>query len=553
MSLYYDIGVVVVTVTLLAYFTRLFHQPLIITYILTGIILGPQVLGLVSSSKTISLISELGIIFLLFIVGMQLDLRKMKQVGLASIITGLLEVAIIAGIIYFIASFWFSPLTSLYLGLAGGFCSTIIIVKLLSDKGEIDTLHGRLTLGILLTQDLIVLFLLFFLGFIGKEFNPISFAKNINGLLILIVGAYLFSYFILPPILKRAAKRQEMLLLFAVSWAFLLSYLATVVGLSEIAGAFLAGITLASTEYSLDIIGKIKPLRDFFITLFFVSLGMGVSFKAIGSPWIVAIFAAVIMLVIPTIVSIVLTLFKYSKKTIFLTAVSLTQISEFSLILITFGVQQGHVDKAMVSLVATVAIITTLISTYLITYNVQIYNAIKRFIPIPEKEMEHGEYLPHRKYDAIICGYNRVGKSIHRRLKKKIKKVMVVDYDPDVIKSLKARKKSCLYGDISDEEVMQKLNLKEISLLICAVPDKYDNIKILSRLKKLNSKAIAIGRANDIDDAMEIYEKSNADYVLLPHYAGGEQLSIMLEDDEFNINKFLKRKQEQMKELKLSK
>ena len=549
-NIFFDIGFIVIISTLFAYIARFLKQPLIPAYVLAGVILGP-LLGFVTNMDIISNLSEIGIAFLLFIVGLEIDIKKLKDIGLIASLGGAIQVAAVF-VLAFMASVFMGFLTmeSIYLGLIIAFSSTMVVVKLLSDKREIDTLHGRIIIGILLLQDIAAIFALSLLSQSSLSANLLLLSLG-KGLLVILLS-YLAGKFILPPLFRYAASSQELLFIASISVAFLFSMLLNSIGFSIAVGAFLAGIIL-NVPYNVEIIGKIKPLRDFFSVLFFVSLGMQLTLSNLQN--VINPIAMLILLVVvlkPLIVMFLCSFFGYSKRTSFLSAISLAQISEFSLILAAQGLIFGHITQEIFSMTVVLAVATIVLSTYFINYSDKLYAKLASFFGIFDRlatTYKSLEYLPRKmKNYVVLCGYNRIGYSIIKSLKKMKKNHVVVDFNPEIIKKMIAEKVPCLYGDVGDIEVLERLNFREASMVISTVPNKNDNLLLIHEAKKAHAKVVVFVTANQIEEALELYN-AGADYVILPHFLGGEHVSLILENFGSNLRKLLANKISHVEEL----
>ena len=550
-NIFFDIGFIIIISTVLAYIAKSLRQPLIPGYVIAGVILGP-LFGFVTNTDVISSLSEIGIAFLLFIVGLEIDIKKLKDVGLIASLGGAVQIIAVFAATFLISIVlgFFNSIQSVYLGLIVTFSSTMVVVKLLSDKREVDTLHGRIIIGILLLQDLFAIFALSILS--QRSFAASSLILSLaKGLLVIGASFFLGRYF-LPPMFRFAAKSQELLFIASIAVAFMFSIIINWIGFSIAVGAFIAGIIL-NVPYNIEIIGKIKPLRDFFSVLFFVSLGTQLSlesFRKILAPLLV--FIALVLILKPLIVMFLSSFFGYSKKTSFLTSLSLAQISEFSLIIAAQGLILGHITHDIFSLTVLLAVATIIFTTYFINYEDRIYRALEPLLKIfGNITASHPlEYMPNKMKDAVVlCGYNRIGYSIIKSLRKIKKKHMVVDFNPEVIKKLIGEKVPCIYGDVGDIEVLERLHLDDSSMVISTVPDKNDNLLLIQEAKKFNKKVIVFVTASQIEEALELYE-AGADYVIMPHFLGGEHVSLILENFSSNLKKLLENKIIHVEELK---
>ncbi|HIE33863.1 MAG TPA: sodium:proton exchanger [Candidatus Altiarchaeales archaeon] len=550
----WDIGVIILAATVSAIFARILKQPLILGYMLAGIIIGPNVMGLIASEDIVKTFAELGMTLLLFVVGLELDLGRLKDVGKVSMGCGLGQIIITFIFGYAIATLLgFTGMESFYIAFALTISSTMVVIKLLSDREELDTLHGKIVLGTLLVQDIatiIVLGALPHLGSLGFSFIVDSMQAGV-GIVILAIVA---NRYLIPRIMDEITKSIELLLLFALSWCFIFSAIAYLLNFSFAIGAFLAGVSLAAFPYNIEIIGRVRSLRDFFSTIFFVSLGMEVPLTiALIQPAIVLSFFVLVGNII--IMMFITRFFGYGIRTSFLTALSLAQISEFSLIMADVGYRYEHINEDIFSLIAFVAMATIVGSTYFIVHSDEIY---RRILPLLKplhsvSERKDLDNIPSRPRGHIVLfGCHRMGCVITKVLQAAGEKFVVVDINPEVIKSLIRQNIQAVYGDIGDIEVLTRVNLKDVRMVISTIPNKNDNLFLIKETRSLNPDAIIFVTANHIRDSLDLY-KHGADYVILPHMLGGEKISEILSDyimDKRNITDLKKSHIIQLEELK---
>ncbi len=553
-NLLFDLGIIIIAATLLAFIARFLRQPLILGYLIAGIVIGPQVLGLVKSYDTISVLSELGIAFLLFLVGLELDITKLRHFGAVSVLAGTGQVVFTFVVGYFIANaLGFSALHSVYIALALTLSSTIMVVKLFSDKGELFTLHGRISLGILLVQDFVAVIALALLSgsaSFTKESIAVSLFNGIGLLLIaILVGNFAVGYFF-----KTVAKNQELLFMSSLAWLFLFIMLSNFLKFSIAIGAFLAGIGLASLPYNLAIEGRIKSLRDFFVTLFFVTLGMQVAFAPLGSMLAAVVILSLFVLILnPVIVMLIMSLLGFKSRTSFLTGISLAQISEFSLVIAAVGLSIGQLSREIVSLVTVIAVVTFTVSSYMITYDsflLRVFSPwLKLFEKLSKKEVALSFAPKICNYEIILCGCNRIGRSVIETAKSLRKALLVVDFDPEVVRRLARENVPAVYGDIGDNEILEKICIENAKFIISTVPDVKDNETLIRKVREGNKKAVLIVTAEEIEEALRLYQ-IGADYVIMPHLLGGKHVSVLLHDSMKDLKKLLKHKLAHLSELK---
>ena len=551
-SLLFEIGIVIIFATVLAYVARLIKQPMILGYIIAGFIAGPHLTGVISSTETIDLLSHLGIAFVLFIVGMEMDLSKLRNSGIKTTAIGLGQVAFTGGAGYCLALlFGFSAMESLYVAAALTLSSTMVIIKLLSDRGSLDTLYGRIIIGILLVQDVIAIFLLALLPNLeasGSSIWGLAVVSVAKGAL-LFLAAYLAAKIVLPALLNFSARSTEMLFLSAVSWLFAFSFLAYAFGYSAEIGAFIAGLTLAGSSYKLEMMSRIRTLRDFFATIFFVSLGMQIALPSLGSMIVpILAFSAFIIVWNTLVVTGLALLAGYNKRISIMAGLPMGQVSEFSLILLVLGVSLGHISGSLPALIIIVAAITITSTTYAVKYSERIYGFICRTFRIrsvPE------EIPSEKKFDVVLCGYNRIAYGIFRKLKNLRKSVLVADFDPDVINRLKRLRIPCAYGDLMGPEFIEKLNVAGAEMLVSTLPGYEENQLLIREAKKVSPDIRIIVTSNNVDSALKMYQ-NGANYVIFPQLLGGERVAELLEKFDHRPS-LAKRKFDHVRELHLLK
>ena len=555
MDILIEIGIIIIITTLIAGVMRLLKQPLIIGYILSGIVVGPYFFDLIKSSETINIFSQMGIALLLFIVGLSLSPKVIKEVGKVSSITGIGQVIFTSLIGFFICKlFGFSTITSIYIAIALTFSSTIIIMKLLSDKDDTNTLYGKISIGFLIIQDLIAMFILMAISSTSNGFNltTLVFGTILKGIGLLVI-LFLIGIYVLPNITKAIAKSQEFLLLFSISWCLALASLFYYLNFSMEIGALLAGVTLSLSPYRYEISSRMRPLRDFFVILFFILLGSQMIFTNM-SQYLPAIILLSIFILIgnPLIVMILMGILGYTKRNSFLAGLTVAQISEFSLILIALGVRVGHLTNDILSFVTVIGLITIAGSSYMIIYANKIYPHISKYLRIFEKKgikVDEHRYHEHDSHDIILFGYNRIGYELLNSFKKIKKKFLVVDYNPETIMDLAKGGVECRYGDAGDSELLNELNLSKAKMVYSTIPDFDTNMVLVGKIRNSNKKAIVIVVSHQINEAIELYNKG-ATYVLMPHFLGGHHTATLIERYGLNLNQFLKEKTIHIKHLK---
>lgn len=543
-AIFIELSILVIIALVISLIFKLLKQPLILGYIVTGILVSPYFLDLIKSTEDIEPFAKMGVAVLLFMVGLNLNPKVIKEVGKVSLITGIGQI-IFTFIVVYLAStlLGFSSIVSAYIAIALGFSSTIIIMKLLSDKGDSSTLYGKISVGFLIVQDLIAILILMFVSSFSGDANIYSIALEKVGLgVALIVGIFIFSIFILKPATRFIAKSQELLLLFSISWAFALASLFDYVGFSIEIGALLAGITLSVSPYRFEIGSKMKPLRDFFLLIFFIVLGFQLQFESIGNTVLpVVVLSLIVLIGNPLIVLSIMGFMGYTKRNAFFAGLTVSQISEFSFILIALGVSVGHLPKEILSLVTLIGLITFAGSSFFITHNQKIYGVLSKYLSVFERngrKRDEGRYRRHEEYDILMFGYNRIGYSVEKAFRKLKKDFLIIDNNPETILKLAKSRIECQYGDAEDSELLEDLPIEGVKMVISTIPEKDTNLLLIKKVLEKNHKAIIIVVSHQIEEALQLYE-AGATYVLTPHFLGGTHTANLIEKFGFNKTDFI--------------
>jgi len=481
-NLFLELALLLGLAALIGLVGRMLRQPLIVSFIVTGILAGPAVFHIARSDDNYALLSDLGIAVLLFLVGLKLDINLIRSIGLVSIATGLGQVCFTAAFGFLLClTLGYDPITSIYVAVALTFSSTIIIVKLLSDKRETDSLHGQIALGFLIVQDIVVVLAMIALSAIGvgAGAGAQSSTDEVVGALLsgaaLLVGVLVFVRYIADPLTDRLARSPELLLIFGIALAAVLAAAGEHLGFGKELGGLLAGIALASTPYREALAARLAPLRDFLLLFFFIALGSGLEFgNSEGGLLSAAILSLFVLIGNPLIVVAIMVAMGYRARTGFLAGLTVAQISEFSLVFMAMGVRLGHVDIAALGMVTVVGLTTIAISTYMITYSHELYAFCERFLRhlefrAPWRESAAGPG-PGR-YDVILFGLGRYGTGIVERLLAQDRKVFAVDFNPVAVRAARDQGIDAFYGDVSDPEYLAELPYDRAEWVISAIPD----------------------------------------------------------------------------------
>ncbi|MFH1585290.1 MAG: cation:proton antiporter [archaeon] len=532
-----QIAIILFMAFVVSYIVRAFRQPILIGYIITGIIIAfiieSGAIDLGAAEGIIDLFSQFGIAFLLFIVGLHLNPRVIKEIGTPSLVIGLGQIILtfILGFLLSISVLGFDTIPSIYIAIALTFSSTIILMKLLSDQRQLDSLFGKISIGILIIQDLVAISVLMFISSLSGDIGSSSLQKIISGGGI-IVFLFLIGFFVLPRITKNIARSQELLFLFSICWCFIIAALFSLLDLGIEIGALIAGVVLSLSPYSTEISSKIRPLRDFFLIIFFIILGLKIPISNLSSIITHALILSLFVLIVKPIILMGLMAFSgYTKRTNFQVGTSLAQISEFSLIVLlaASAVLPSSTITEIIPTLALTLVITIIFSSYFIIYSQGFYNKMSRIISIFERRKLKKQKKVRKNYDAILFGYNRIGFNILQSLKKIKKDYLIVDFNPDTIDDLTKLRIPCLYGDVYDPDFIEELPLEKLKLAVSTIPDFETNFLLIESIRLVNPNAIIILRAHQIEEALDLYKKG-ANYVLTPHFLGGEYISKMIKE-----------------------
>jgi Kef-type K+ transport system membrane component KefB len=525
-NVFVQVGVILGLAAIGGAVAQLLRQPLIVAFIAVGILLGPSVFGIVEYKSEIELFARLGIALLLFIVGLKLDLHIIRTVGPVALASGLGQVIFTSVIGYLIAiMLGMSHVTAIYVAVALTFSSTIIIVKLLSDKREVDALHGRIAVGFLIVQDIVVVLVMIGLTAFGNTGMDVHAGWGIlkillKGAAMLLTVAVLMRY-VLPWLLQRLAHSTELLMLFAIAWAVLGGSAGDALGFSKEVGAFLAGISIASTPYREQVAARLVSLRDFLLLFFFIELGASLDLSALGAQLgASAVFSLFVLIGNPLIVMAIMGYMGYRKRTGFLAGLTVAQISEFSLVLVALGLSLGHLDQTTVGLVTLVGLITISVSTYMILYSHLLYKRLAPWLSIFERKIPHRELDSQLdegiNVDVLLIGLGRYGAALASTLRERGCRLLAVDFDPDAVQRHSREGYKVHYGDAEDAEFVATLPLTSIQLVVSTVRDSSINRLLLHGLRQQNYRGRVMIATHNQQDA-QVFKQEGADMVLIPY------------------------------------
>lgn len=506
---------------------RLLKQPLVIGYILSGIIVGPSVLNLIKSQEAFQAFSEIGIALLLFIIGLGLNMTIIKSLGKVSVLTATV-ILLLVGSTGHLAAYLlgFDVTTAVLMGVALFFSSTIIILKVLSDKHETGRLYGQIAIGVILVDDVIATIALVVVTMMSKgNISPQELSLLIGKAALLVGGLFATGVYLVPKIGKFLAASQELLFIFSIGWGLTVATLFGMAGLSHEIGALFAGVAIAGLPYATEMASKLKPLRDFFIVLFFIGLGELFKFDDIQKAIVPAlILSLIVMIGKPLFVMASLGFLRYTRLTSFKAAIHLSQISEFSIILIIFAAANNVASKDAVPVITLVALITIALSTYLMQYDDKIFKKIDPILRLFERKKTREARKKASGHAVMLFGYHKGGHEFVRAFREMKQDYIVVDYNPEIIEHLEHQGIRHAYGDVTDDEFLEEISAAHAELIVSTIDVLDINMATLKYLRRHNPKISFICHATSYKDAEELYAHG-ASYVSIPHFIGSERVS----------------------------
>ena len=529
-----SIGICVGFAALIAAVTWRFRQPLIIAYLATGVIIGPIGLGFIKNQGSISTVAEIGLILLLFVIGLEIDLRKMAAGGAAVLLTGALQVPICVALglaFFYLFGVQNSPhdYALLYLAACMSLSSTLVVVKILNDKFELDTLPGRITLGVLVIQDLWAVAML--------AVQPNLLNPNLVPLLgslwrgaLLVVGGFAISKYVLPHLFRMVAKAPELVLVSALGWCFFLAGAASLIGLSREMGALIAGVSLSTFPYNYDVVAKAVSIRDFFVTLFFVALGMQITIPSL-KVFELALIASAFVIVSRVVVVPILYALRLGLRTSIVPAINLAQVSEFSIVIASLGVTLGQISQDVLTIVIVTFAVTSVVSTYMINFSHPIQAVLTSvFKALGLKDLDAGrEELAEEPHQPVIfLGFFRDTSSIlyefeHEGTAKEsrefVEKILVIDFNPTVLRELRRKKIKCIYGDIAHSDTLRHAGVEHATLVVSSITDDVlrgtSNLRLMKTVHNHAPNAHVVLTTEHIPQALHFYNEG-ADFVFIP-------------------------------------
>ncbi len=530
-----SIGICVGAAALIAAVTWRFKQPLIIAYLATGVIIGPHIgLGWITKDESIRTVAEIGLILLLFVIGLEIDLRKMASGGAAVLLTGALQVPICIALglgFFLLLGVGNAPhnYALLYLAACMSLSSTLVVVKILNDKFELDTLPGRITLGVLVIQDLWAVAML--------AVQPNILNPNLVPLLgslwrgaVLVVAGFALAKYALPFLFRTVQKAPELILVSALAWCFFLAAAASLIGLSREMGALIAGVSLSTFPYNVDVVAKTVSIRDFFVTLFFVALGMQITIPSLQVLEL-SLAASIFVIASRVVVVPILYVLRLGLRTSILPAINLAQVSEFSIVIASLGVTLHQIGQDTLTVVIITFAVTSVVSTYMINASHLIQTVLTvvfktlglRDLDAAREEEAEAQHQPviflgfFRDTSSILYEFEHEGTAAEARAF--VEKILVIDFNPNVLRELRKKDIKCIYGDIAHSDTLRHAGVEHAQLVVSSITDDVlrgtSNLRLMKIVHTQAPNARVVLTTEHIPQALRFYEEG-ADFVFVP-------------------------------------
>lgn len=547
-----QLSIVILITTGVSLIMRVLRQPLILGYILSGLLVGPSLLNTIHSAETFEAYSKLGIVLLLFIIGLGMHAGELKKLGKVVVVTATASLVVI-GSLGATASLLvgFNRTEALIVGLALFFSSTIIIVKILTDKKEQNRLHGQIAIGVILADDIVATFALLFVAANKSGGVDAHDLLLLVGKGVVLIGLLaLCSTKLLPKFSRYIASSQEMLFLFAMAWGFGIASLFEAAGFSVEVGALFSGVALASSPYAQEIAARLKPLRDFFVVIFFITLGESLNLSNLShAVWPAIILSLIVIIGKPFVITTTMGMLGYAKRVSFKTGINLSQISEFSIVLVVLAASVGLVRPEISAVLTLVAIATIATSTYLMHYDDQLYALFDKVkIRAFEKEVVYKEKRTKQGYPLLLFGYHHGGHEFVKTFQEIGKRYLVIDYDPTVIESLEHQNIPYMYGDATDNELLEEVGINNAKLVIITFSDFTMTSQLVTTIHRTNPQTVIICHAENQTEAVSLYDMGST-YVMIPHFIGSEKISAFIRRSGLDKTEFIKYRDRHLSQL----
>ncbi|MEW5896837.1 MAG: cation:proton antiporter [Nanoarchaeota archaeon] len=550
-----EFSILFIIVVVLSFFTKLVRQPIILGYVIAGLLFSFVIPESSSTAGQIITLAELGVTFLLFLMGMEFDLRNLKYLRNDILITSIIQSAVFFSIAFLAAFlFKFNLVECTYIAIIFMFSSTLLVAKWIDDKKEMSSLYGKLVLGTLMVQDLLAIIALTLINVVKEESLAGVALVPVGGIALFVISVVFAKYF-LNYLFKFAVKYPELLFMFGLGICFFFVEISPLLGYSAAIGAFIAGVTIANTIYKTDVHSRLRPLILFFNMLFFVGLGFQIKLNLHSRIFLfTAVLCGLSLVVKPAVVYVTLKLKGYDMKTSVVSGLNLAQMSEFSIIIVAAGMLSGFIPEEISTISVISVVVTMLVSSYLIKYDAAIFRLMEKYLrPLdklfPAKKEIREEQKKIEEYDVIFLGYHDLGKELLSKLEAIGRKVLVIENDPATIELLKKEGIHYNYNSLANPYFFKEFNFKNVDLLVSSLMDLEDNRMLIKNLKENNPQSKVIVTAKSVKDSLDLYDHG-ADYVIYPHYINNQLVSVLMEDYTTDINKVIAKKVSDITKLK---
>lgn len=522
-------ALIVIVATAMSFIAKKTKQPTVIAYIATGLVLGPVGISMIGQTELTKLFSELGLVFLLFFIGLEINLSEIEEVLKPTALIGVSQMALTALLGYSLGSLLgFTITESIFIGAAAMFSSTALVVKLLTDIDEASTLPGRLDVGILLIQDIAVVLILALLtaNFTDPGTAVIRFGEIIAMIGVIAGISLASSSYLLPRLFKKVSQKPSAFFIYGLAWAFLLISGADQLGLSLEIGAFFAGLSLAQLPYSSELQERVRPLTDLFMAIFFINFGLKILPGQLSAYFFEALIVSLVLIVGKFgILFTLIDRMKFTPETSFKASLNMTQISEFSIILGSLAVAEGIVGDSMLGFISLVAITTMGVSSYLLNFNHSIYRKFETFLKRYESEEKKDVDIDEFHGHALVVGYNMISDRVMNLLKQQYDNVVVVDKNPENTEKLSRSPYEYIYGDFRHGEIRKASGIKKADFVISMSRDMEINHHILRDRKKETPVFL---EAESFEHAAELYDLG-AEYVMIENIVTADKIADYIE------------------------
>ncbi len=552
-DLFLNAGMVIALAAVFGMLARFIKFPPLVGYVAAGLLISPLAGSLVHNALLLEELKHVSFALLVFFVGLELNPFKLGEQIKSSVNLALVQTAgsfvLGVGLGYLLGL----PIQAgLVIGLALSFTSGVSVVKLLSDSGELNTIHGRAATNLLLIQDLLACVALVLLSGLATgsslDITQHGIVLAVEAVSLIVVTWYCARY-LLPWLFSSIARSPELLAIFSIGWFFLFTYVTTLLAMPAEAGALLAGISLAGLPYTSETIARLRTVRDLVIVFSFVGLGSSLGGVAPGDGWVVVLLTACVVIARPLLSMITLALHGFRTRSAFLAGITQGQLSEFSLLFLAVATGSGVIAPSLQSQMSWVVVVSIIITGVLHAFRKPLLTHLTRFLHVFERGHHRHTAMVRGNHDqlsnhAILVGYHRTGYHILKELREQNTPVVVIDMDPDIVRALRAEGVPCVYGDIEDENmIVEHANLNAAQIVISTLPHKPENLFLIELTQKHTSDCKLIVTAKSIQDALEYYEQG-VDYVLIPYLVGGEQVGKLIREAGKNSNKLGRHKDE---------